>query len=372
MSLLDIQCQDNAIWRLQRAFQHKRLAQAYIFAGLEGTGRFLTARELAKAILCENRQSLEHDGNTFIDSCGQCRSCLLFEGNGHPDFQHIYKELVKFSSKGSTLRTSPIDLPKDVVQEYLIDRIHRRPTMSQYTVYVVSEAEKMNAFSQNAILKTLEEPPAFCTIILLCTNPERLLPTIHSRCQLLRFGSISTEIIVSRLTEQGCEKAEAQYWAGFTGGSLGKSLEAAALRTGDYSCYQMKKELIRMLLELKLQTTLELAEWIAQQVKQTTALLSDMFGDISKSDLTRRSQKMIIKMIATAVSDMLKLASGTNDIVNLDQRELLGSYAPTLDAVNAARFIEKCAENLDWVDRSVNERLNFEELLLTYISYDIL
>jgi DNA polymerase III subunit delta' len=372
MSLTDIKCQDKAISRLQPSLASERLAQAYIFSGPEGVGKYLTARELAKTILCSSPVSKEKDARPFIDSCGECGSCLLFEGNGHPDFNHVYKELVKFSSKSYSTRTSPVDMPKDVVQEYLIDKVNMKPVKSGRTVFVLSEAEKMNAFSQNALLKTLEEPPVFCTIILLCSRPERLLPTIHSRCQQLRFGPIDTELITSRLAQEGCEEQEALYWANFTQGSLGSSLEAFGLKGADFNCFEMKKMLLKTLFQLQLPETLEFADWLSQQVKNITDLMSDIYVDISKSDLTRRSQRLIIDMVISAFSDLLKLYAGIENIVNTDQRELLLPYSKAINPVSAARFVEKCSENLRWVDRSVNEKLNFEELLLTYASSDII
>ncbi|AQQ70084.1 DNA polymerase III subunit gamma/tau [Limihaloglobus sulfuriphilus] len=372
MSLIDIKCQDKAISRLQRSLASNRLAQAYIFSGPEGIGKYLTARELAKTILCRNPLRTEVNSRPFLDSCGKCDSCLLFEGNGHPDFNHIYKELVKFSSKSYSSRTSPVDMPKDVVQEYLIDKVNMKPVKSEHTVFVVSESEKMNAFSQNALLKTLEEPPTFCTIILLCSKPDRLLPTIHSRCQQVRFGMVDRRLIVSRLVDQGCREQEALYWAGFTQGSLGESLEAAKLKNQEFDCFKMKQNLIKMVFELKLPETLEFADWISQQVKNVSALLAQLYSETSKSDLSRRAQRMMINIIISAFSDLLRLSSGVDFIVNTDQSDLLNSYTETINPVAAARFVEKCNENLRWVDRSVNEKLNFEELLLTYVSSDII
>ncbi len=176
MSFKEIFCQDKAIDILQRAFASGKWAHAYIFAGPEGVGKFKTACEWAKLLLCE-KPTVEND---FSDSCGSCRACQLFEAESHPDFNHIYKELREFTKDGKG-KPPPVDLPIDVIREFLIAKVSTRPTLSQRKVFVVSEAERLNNASQNCLLKVLEEPPEYCFIILLCTRLEKLLPTTKSR-----------------------------------------------------------------------------------------------------------------------------------------------------------------------------------------------
>ena len=154
-----------------------RPAHAYIFAGLEGVGKYKTAREWAKLLLCRSPQTKQGPAGTFADSCGSCESCTLLEADSHPDYAHVYKELLEYTKDGKGKKT-PIDLPIDVIREFLIEQVAIRPTpLVQGRVFVLSEAEKLNANSQNALLKVLEEPPPHCTIILLCTRLEQLLPT---------------------------------------------------------------------------------------------------------------------------------------------------------------------------------------------------
>ena len=169
MSIKDIYCQNKAISALQRALAADRVAHAYIFAGADGVGKFKTALEWAKLLLCENRVK----DKAFFDSCGLCDSCKAYESESHPDFQYIYKELVNFT-KSNTGEKRPIDLPIKVIREFIIEKVNSRPTLSRGKVYVISEAEKLNRASQNALLKVLEEPPEYCFIILLCTKLENL------------------------------------------------------------------------------------------------------------------------------------------------------------------------------------------------------
>ena len=198
MSLKEIFCQDKVIAVLQRAFAADKVPHAYIFAGPQGVGRFRTAGEWAKLLLCED-PVIE---NGFADSCRLCRSCRLFGAGSHPDFNPVYKELVEFTRDGKDKKT-PVDLPIDVIREFLIEKVSTRPTLSKRKVFVISEAERLNDASQNALLKVLEEPPEYCCIILLCTRMERLLPTTKSRCQIIRFGTIAEDRMIEKLREMG-------------------------------------------------------------------------------------------------------------------------------------------------------------------------
>jgi DNA polymerase III subunit delta' len=193
MSLKEIFCQDKAISILQKALAGDKLPHAYIFSGAEGIGKFKTAREWAKLMLCEKPVT----ENKFADSCGTCKSCRLFEAGSHPDFNLIYKELLEFT-EGKKDKKTPVDLAIDVIREFIIGKVSTRPTLSRKKIFVISEAERLNAESQNCLLKVLEEPPEYCFIFLLCTRMEKLLPTIKSRCQTISFAFIDEERIIEK------------------------------------------------------------------------------------------------------------------------------------------------------------------------------
>ena len=152
MSFKEIFCQDRAIDILQRAFATDRWAHAYIFAGPEGVGKFKMAREWAKLLGCE--EPVVENG--LAESCGSCESCRLFEAGSSPDFNHIYKELLEFTEGGKDKKT-PVDLPINVIREFLLAKVSAKPTVSQRKVFVVSEAERLNNSSQNCLLKVLED-----------------------------------------------------------------------------------------------------------------------------------------------------------------------------------------------------------------------
>ena len=371
LNLGEIVCQDKAMASLQRAFSSGRMPHAYLFSGEDGIGKFTTARAWAKMLLCQNPR--QRPGQpAFFDSCGQCPSCTVFEGGAHPDFRPIYKELVEFTEDGKNKKT-PVDMPVDVIREFLIEKVSNRPQMSQYVVYVVQEAEKVNASSQNAMLKVLEEPPSYCVIILLCSRLEKMLPTTLSRCQLVRFGPIESSYIIKKLNETGLDEQESGYWANFCEGRLGQALMWASLETKDERPYLLKRQLLDQLAEAKLPAVLTQADWMSKAAKQIAAAWTAKLDNVSTTDINRRAQKGLIQMVTLALDDALRLNAGADQrLVNRDQmaviRRLADKYEPETLSLLVARMYELC----HWVDASVNEKLIFEQLLLNLTQSDIL
>ena len=146
MSLKEIFCQDKAIGLLQRAFATGKVPHAYIFAGPEGVGKYKTAWEWARLLLCKNPVAEKINGGDFSDSCDSCQSCRLFATDSHPDFHCVYKELREFTVEGRG-KGPPVDLPVDVIREFLVAKVQNKPTLSAKKVFVVSEGEKLNASS---------------------------------------------------------------------------------------------------------------------------------------------------------------------------------------------------------------------------------
>ena len=371
MSLKEIFCQDKAIESLQHAYAIGRMAHAYIFDGDDGVGKFTTARAWAKMLLCEDKQTISNDP-AFTDSCGVCHSCQMLDSGAHPDFRPIYKELVQFTKNGKNRKT-PVDMPIDVIREFLIDKVANRPTHGEFVVYVMDEAEKVNAASQNALLKVLEEPPGHCVVILLCSRLDKMLPTTLSRCQLVRFGAVDETRIVERLTAEGIDKTQAVYWARFSQGSLGRALAWAQLEIKDADIYALKQELIEKIASLQLADAVDTAEWMGKMAKKIAAAWTAKLDNVSTTDITRRAQKGLIRMVACLFSDVMKIGSGQPDApVNLDQTGLINALVQKIDPETAARRVELCYRMGKWVDSSVNEKLIFEQLLLNPANSDIL
>jgi len=363
MSLKEIFCQDKAIEILQRAFAADKVPHAYIFAGLDGIGKFKTACEWGKLLLCKNPVVK----NDFADSCGKCDSCQSFDVASHPDFNHIYKELLEFTREGKTKegkeKKTPISFPIDVVREFLIAKASNKPTLSERKIFVVSEGEKLQDAAQNCLLKTLEEPPLYCFIILLCSRLDKLLPTIKSRCQIIRFSPIEENIIVEKLKEIGLKQEPARYFARLSGGSIGQALQWAKLELSGAALYETKRNLVTSLANYKYGDALELEEDFLSEAKKIAEVWEEIDENTSKSDLHRRATKTILQIIVSALSDTMKLPVTGDKIVNSDQKEDIKKLAQRFDPPETAKKIEDCYKAIQYLEANVNEKLIFDQLL---------
>lgn len=219
-SLSSILAQDHAISVLRSAYSTGRLPHALLFAGPHGVGKATTALALASLFLCDNPR-LDPP-----DACGQCPSCKLMNadassgGPTHPDYHIIYRQLIRHLKKDSVAR----DLSIDVIREFLVAPAFRSSQLGRGKVFIIEEAETMNAAAQNGLLKTLEEPSGPTLIILLTSTPGALLPTIRSRCQPFYFSPLPQPMIVSELVRRGVSESDATDAARLTDGSLGQAL----------------------------------------------------------------------------------------------------------------------------------------------------
>src|SRR5438270_10619086 len=205
----DILGQDAAIDWLRRAYLGDRLPHGLLFAGPVGVGKATTASALAALFLCENPKD--------TNPCGACESCRVFAAGNHPDFHVITKELIRYHDK--TGKSKGIDLSIHVLRPELIEPASRKPAMGRGKVFVVEQADLMNAQAQNALLKTLEEPYGRALIILLTDQPGALLATIRSRCQLVRFASLDEQQVGKELVRRGIDRSVAAKAASLARGS---------------------------------------------------------------------------------------------------------------------------------------------------------
>ena len=366
MSLKEIFCQDKAISILQRAYAAGKVPHAYIFTGPEGVGKFKTVRQFAKLLLCGN-PVVEDD---FADSCGVCQSCRAFEADSHPDFNNVYKELREFTKDGKG-KPPPVDLPIDVIREFLVEKVSTRPTLSQRKVFVISEAERLNDSSQNCLLKVLEEPPAYCSIILLCTGLDKLLPTTKSRSQIVRFGPIAEEQIIEKLQQMDIEEKQARYFARLAQGSLGTAQNWAKLELAEADLYETKKELINSLANYEIADALSLAQRFLEKSKEIAGVWTSLDKATSKTDINRRAAKTLVQIIISAIYDAMNLnVTPTKEAINFDQESQIKKLAGRFDAELSAEKISDCYKVLHWIESSVNEKLIFEHLLLNLAESD--
>jgi DNA polymerase-3 subunit delta' len=214
LTFTDILGHPAAIDFLRAACLGDRLPHALLFTGPFGVGKRTCADALAAWFLCQNpRESFP---------CGVCESCRLIPAGNHPDHHVITKELIRYLDK--TGKSKATVLSTDVIKEELVARAGHTSVMGRGKFFVIEQAELMSPHAQNAMLKTLEEPAGRAAIVLLSETPEFLLPTVLSRCQLVRFGTLDTKLIRQRLEKQAIEPAIASEAAELSDGSIGGAL----------------------------------------------------------------------------------------------------------------------------------------------------
>lgn len=177
--------QQHIVSTLEHAITEGRLSHAYLFCGPRGTGKTTMARILAKALLCRNAKAARAEGASGCMPDGTCEECELIAEGNHPD---VY-ELDAASRTGV-----------DNVREEIINSVNFAPVRGKYKIYIIDEVHMLTTAAFNALLKTLEEPPAHVIFVLCTTDPQKILETILSRCQRFDFHRIGNEDIEHRLS----------------------------------------------------------------------------------------------------------------------------------------------------------------------------
>lgn len=177
--------QQHIVSTLEHAITEGRLSHAYLFCGPRGTGKTTMARILAKALLCRNAETARAEGASGCMPDGTCEECELIAEGNHPD---VY-ELDAASRTGV-----------DNVREEIINSVNFAPVRGKYKIYIIDEVHMLTTAAFNALLKTLEEPPAHVIFVLCTTDPQKILETILSRCQRFDFHRIGNEDIEHRLS----------------------------------------------------------------------------------------------------------------------------------------------------------------------------
>jgi len=378
IELRDIVGQEHAVAQLQRALAGERMPHAMLFAGPAGVGRRTTALALARTLLCSGRgaeegpalfgeEELPKDG--FIQACGACDDCRMMEAGAHPDFQFVYKELARFHEDASVRSRVMQDLGIGVIRQFLIDPANRAANRGRGKVFVVREAELMSTAAQNALLKTLEEPPPRVTILLLCEKPDELLPTTLSRCAMVRFGYLPREFVAGKLAEAGIERAEADFWAAFTQGSVGRSLRLA--REG---MYEVKRDLLDRIAGLPAAGDADLGEHLVKTMDKlaTAAVAAAKKADganLSKNLASRQAVGAILELLASAFRDAMSVRTGADmPPINADQAPAVEALAERFRPEQIAGVLEALSEYERLLWRNVNPKTVWDNVVITCAS----
>ena len=237
----DVIGHQHLIEHLQSAITMGKVSHAYIFDGEKGSGKNFLASAFAAALQCEKQGT---------DACGECTSCKQAEGNNHPDIIRITHE-------------KPNTISVDDIRQQLCGDIMIKPYKGPYKIYIIDEAQKLNVQAQNALLKTIEEPPAYAVILLLTTNAQSFLPTILSRCVTLSLKPVRDSLVRKFLMEQvHIPDYQADICVSFAQGNIGKAKRLAM--SEDFE--QMKDHMIRL---VKYIQDMEISELIESMRKMT-------------------------------------------------------------------------------------------------------
>lgn len=203
----DILGHEQIIAHLQNAIEEDKVSHAYIFNGPEASGKMMLAEAFAMALQCEGEGKRP---------CLECRSCRQAADHNQPDIIYVSHE-------------KPNTIGVDDIRTQINNDIDIKPYSSRYKVYIVDEAQKMNQQAQNALLKTIEEPPTYAIILLLTTNADSFLQTILSRCITLNLKAVKEDKIKEYLMKHyQIPDYQADICAAFSQGNVGKAIQLAS------------------------------------------------------------------------------------------------------------------------------------------------
>lgn len=369
--------QDRAVAWLQRGLLRGQLHHGLLFAGPEGVGRQTTARALAATLLCHQPAGQGGAGPTDgspsagegLRPCGACQACRLVAAGSHPDLHPVYKELARYHDDPAVRNRVMQDLGIGVIRQFLLAPAASAATMQRGKVFIVRDAELMSVAAQNALLKTLEEPPPGVTIVLLTQRAEQLLPTTRSRCALLRFLLLGREFVVARLTAAGVDSQQARFWSAFTDGSLGR-----AQRLAEGGLYELKCEIVDRIGRLDPAGDTELGEYLAAESEKLAkaAVKAAKAADGSELSMrlaTRQALAVMLQILSSLMRDAMDAATGCpREPVHADQVDAVAAVADRLGAERLAEAIEQLAEYERLLWRNANAKVIWDNVVITCAS----
>ena len=341
MSWQGIEGHDSVLEKLRRAVARNRLASSFLFCGPAGVGKRTFALRFAQALLCQSRAAAD------LDPCNTCPSCAMALAGTHPDIESVAKPADK--------AFLPVELFLGDLQhrgrEGLCHWIGLKPFLGGRRIAIIDDADLFNDAGANCLLKTLEEPPPQSVLILIGTSPAKQLPTIRSRCQLIRFLPLAEETVAGLLVSQGLvtDKAEAARLARFSEGSLQQAIELADAEL--WSCR-------RTLLE-------KLSAGVLDSVG-LAPIISSFIDEAGKEAAARRAR---FRQVVTFAADFYRrLVHVRSDLPLPSDAELRGPVEAAMkrfpgDAMVAAACLERCLEALGQIDRNANQATLIEAWL---------
>ncbi len=313
MSLADVQHQPHARRLIQRAIRRGRLPHAYIFHGPDGVGKESFARGFAQLVLCA--QSVERtsdgvDAKPIGDGCGACDDCRMVVAETHPDLHIVYRQLNREHPDADVRKRKGLDLGVDVLRHFVIEKVGLTPMRNRAKVFLLREADTMTAQAQNALLKTLEEPPGRTFLILLAVSLNELLPTTLSRCQVIRFDALPTGFIRDKLfsLRPNLSNAQVLWCAAHADGSLGRAVECA-----DDELFFLHERVVKLLDRPDRFRPVAFVELVTGESKTAGERFRKRDPDITETEATRRGLGVVFRLVSDRFAEFLRHnADGSN------------------------------------------------------------
>ncbi len=359
MGWTDIVDQRRVVEALRNALARGRVAHAYLFHGPDGVGKRATALAFARALQCETGT---------VDGCGACTACSKVRRLIHPDV-HVYMPLHRdvepedVGERLALLASSPYSIidfvrrpslsdPSKTSNKqvfYSVERINKelraemslKPNEGRYKIALITDADLMNEEAANSLLKLLEEPPPFTVLILTTQRPDRLLPTVVSRCQSLRFEPLSYEDIEQALVAGGdIDPENAAMLARMADGSYGRALELA-----ESSELVSSRSLVVDYLRL------------VYVQHQKGDQLVDMVGRLS--EMSREQLKSVLGLLLIWIRDLVlqQTLGAEAPLVNIDQKEAVARFCANLPKADLEAMSRAVEEAVFLLGRNVNQHL---------------
>ncbi len=370
MSLLDVKHQAGAQEALQRALMGDRLPHALIFHGPDGVGKELLAMGLAGRLLCEHpiEETLEGDqaeavGLTRLQTgCGKCEDCRAVGARTHPDLFVIHRHQNREHPDPTIRNRKGLNLGIEVIRHFLINNTALTPVRGRGKVFVVRQADRITPAAQNAMLKTLEEPPSGVCIILLVGSMDRLLPTTLSRCQAVRFDALPTAFVADKLREKAPDLPadRAGWYARIGNGSVGKALEHV-----EEELYEENGKLVDCLSRFHVDKRAVTPENLLEQGKSLSGAYRKHDPEISDTEATRRALKSLLALMACWYGDLLRFAGGESAaLTNAAFTKQIKHASAHLTPERAAQAIGRIAGCERQLDLNVNTQLCLDSLVI--------
>ncbi len=312
----------SAVKGLKSMIAYGRVSHAYIFDGAYGLGKKTLAYAFAKALQCEKGEE---------NGCGRCYSCKALDSGEHPDVFFV--------------DTDKTTIGVDVIRDEIIEKAKTKPYSSKYKIFILNGAERLTEQAQNALLKTIEEPPAYGVFILLVSNYNKLLATVISRCALIRLNALGRETLERELLKtNACDRQICGLIAECAGGSLGEALRLCK----DEGFFTLREKAAKFF------DRIEAADLMG---------LYDIINDVLELD-KEKSLDSYLGLIYFFYRDLLVFKTcGAEEVIQKDYLGLIEDICGRLSLKKLIKGSEAVSAARREIKMNVNKQLSLEQML---------